>query len=105
MKFAKRRNGRVTLGAHVLGSLTIGMAASAIPAMAAEQAQVVDKKVEHIEVNGEYLGYNTRKVQSGKFTEDLLNTAKTVTVINQDLIKDIGAHSFTDALQIGRAHV
>jgi len=80
MKFAKRRNGRVTLGAHVLGSLTIGMAASAIPTMAAEQAQVVDKKVEHIEVNGEYLGYNTRKVQSGKFTEDLLNTAKTVTV-------------------------
>lgn len=40
MKFAKRRNGRVTLGAHVLGSLTIGMAASAIPAMAAEQAQI-----------------------------------------------------------------
>lgn len=45
MKFAKRRNGRVTLGAHVLGSLTIGMAVSAIPAMAAEQAQVADKKV------------------------------------------------------------
>lgn len=99
MKFAKRRNGRVTLGAHVLGSLTIGMAVSAIPAMAAEQAQVADKKVEHIEVNGEYLGYNTRKVQSGKFTEDLLNTAKTVTVINQDLIKDMGAQSFTDALR------
>lgn len=45
MKFAKRRNGRVTLGVHVLGSLTIGMAVSAIPAMAAEQAQVADKKL------------------------------------------------------------
>lgn len=100
MKFAKRRNGRVILGAHVLGSLTIGMAVSAAPAMATEsQSQTVDKKVEHIEVNGEYLGYNSRKVQSGKFTEDLLNTAKTVTVINQDLIKDMGAQSFTDALR------
>ncbi|MGI2207600.1 TonB-dependent receptor [Shewanella baltica] len=99
MKFAKRRNGRVALGAHVLGSLTIGMAISAIPAIAAEQAQVAGKKVEHIEVNGEYLGYNTRKVQSGKFTDDLLNSAKTVTVINQDLIKDMGAQSFTDALR------
>ncbi|WP_413494110.1 TonB-dependent receptor [Shewanella baltica] len=99
MKFAKRRNGRVALGAHVLGSLTIGMAVSATPAIAAEQAQVAGKKVEHIEVNGEYLGYNTRKVQSGKFTDDLLNSAKTVTVINQDLIKDMGAQSFTDALR------
>ncbi|ACK45259.1 TonB-dependent siderophore receptor [Shewanella baltica OS223] len=99
MKFAKRRNGRVALGAHVLGSLTIGMAISATPAIAAEQAQVAGKKVEHIEVNGEYLGYNTRKVQSGKFTDDLLNSAKTVTVINQDLIKDMGAQSFTDALR------
>ncbi|BFL82322.1 TonB-dependent siderophore receptor [Shewanella baltica] len=99
MKFAKRRNGRVALGAHVLGSLTIGMAVSVTPAIAAEQAQVAGKKVEHIEVNGEYLGYNTRKVQSGKFTDDLLNSAKTVTVINQDLIKDMGAQSFTDALR------
>lgn len=99
MKFAKRRNSRVALGAHVLGSLTIGMAVSATPAIAAEQAQVAGKKVEHIEVNGEYLGYNTRKVQSGKFTDDLLNSAKTVTVINQDLIKDMGAQSFTDALR------
>ncbi|MEN8616943.1 TonB-dependent receptor [Shewanella baltica] len=99
MKFAKRRNGRVALGAHVLGSLTIGMAVSATSAIAAEQAQVAGKKVEHIEVNGEYLGYNTRKVQSGKFTDDLLNSAKTVTVINQDLIKDMGAQSFTDALR------
>ncbi|MGI2215644.1 TonB-dependent receptor [Shewanella baltica] len=99
MKFAKRRNGRVALGAHVLGSLTIGMAVSATPAIAAEHAQVAGKKVEHIEVNGEYLGYNTRKVQSGKFTDDLLNSAKTVTVINQDLIKDMGAQSFTDALR------
>lgn len=99
MKFAKRRNGRVALGAHVLGSLTIGMAISATPAIAADQAQVAGKKVEHIEVNGEYLGYNTRKVQSGKFTDDLLNSAKTVTVINQDLIKDMGAQSFTDALR------
>ncbi|OUS51400.1 TonB-dependent siderophore receptor [Shewanella sp. SACH] len=99
MKFAKRRNGRVALGAHVLGSLTIGMAVSATPAIATEQAQVAGKKVEHIEVNGEYLGYNTRKVQSGKFTDDLLNSAKTVTVINQDLIKDMGAQSFTDALR------
>lgn len=99
MKFAKRRNGRVALGAHVLGSLTIGMAISATHAIAAEQAQVAGKKVEHIEVNGEYLGYNTRKVQSGKFTDDLLNSAKTVTVINQDLIKDMGAQSFTDALR------
>ncbi|MGI2192919.1 TonB-dependent receptor [Shewanella baltica] len=99
MKFAKRRNGRVALGAHVLGSLTIGMAVSATPAIAAEQAQVAGKKVEHIEVNGEYLGNNTRKVQSGKFTDDLLNSAKTVTVINQDLIKDMGAQSFTDALR------
>ncbi|MCS6192124.1 TonB-dependent receptor [Shewanella baltica] len=99
MKFAKRRNGRVALGAHVLGSLTIGMAVSATPAIAAEQAQVAGKKVEHIEVNGEYLGYNTRKVQSSKFTDDLLNSAKTVTVINQDLIKDMGAQSFTDALR------
>ncbi|MCS6120530.1 TonB-dependent siderophore receptor [Shewanella baltica] len=99
MKFAKCRNGRVALGAHVLGSLTIGMAISATPAIAAEQAQVAGKKVEHIEVNGEYLGYNTRKVQSGKFTDDLLNSAKTVTVINQDLIKDMGAQSFTDALR------
>lgn len=99
MKFAKCRNGRVAFGAHVLGSLTIGMAISATPAIAAEQAQVAGKKVEHIEVNGEYLGYNTRKVQSGKFTDDLLNSAKTVTVINQDLIKDMGAQSFTDALR------
>ncbi|MGR3970659.1 TonB-dependent receptor [Shewanella sp. 1180_01] len=99
MKFAKRRNARVALGAHVLGSLTIGMVISATPAIAAEQAQVAGKKVEHIEVNGEYLGYNTRKVQSGKFTDDLLNSAKTVTVINQDLIKDMGAQSFTDALR------
>ncbi|MCS6153633.1 TonB-dependent siderophore receptor [Shewanella baltica] len=99
MKFTKRRNGRVALGAHVLGSLTIGLAVSATPAIAAEQAQVAGKKVEHIEVNGEYLGYNTRKVQSGKFTDDLLNSAKTVTVINQDLIKDMGAQSFTDALR------
>ena len=45
MKFAKRRNGRVALGAHVLGSLTIGMAVSATPAIAAEQAQVAGKTV------------------------------------------------------------
>ncbi|SIR32037.1 catecholate siderophore receptor [Shewanella morhuae] len=100
MKMAQRRNGRVRLGAHMLGSLTLGMAVSAASAMAADQpTPKTDKKVEHIEVNGEYLGYNTRKVQSGKFTEDLLNSAKTITVINQDLIKDMGAQTFTDALR------
>ncbi|MCH1929413.1 TonB-dependent siderophore receptor [Shewanella sp. A25] len=100
MKLVKRRNSRVKLGSKVLGSLSLGMAVYATPSMATEeQASVADKKLEHIEVNGEYLGYNSRKVQSGKFTEDLLNTAKTVTVINQDLMKDMGAQSFTDALR------
>ncbi|QYJ79387.1 TonB-dependent receptor [Shewanella acanthi] len=100
MKLVKRRNSRIKLGSQVLGSLSLGMAVYAMPSMATEeQASVADKKLEHIEVNGEYLGYNSRKIQSGKFTEDLLNTAKTVSVINQDLMKDMGAQSFTDALR------
>lgn len=120
MTTAQRRNGRIRLGTQVLGSLTLGMAISALPVLAAEQSQVQtephhsedkskelhkshrhqgDKKLEHIEVNGDYQGYNTRRVQSGKFTEDLLNSAKTVTVINQDLMKDMGAESFSDALR------
>lgn len=101
MKIARRHNARVRLGTQVLGSLTLGMAVS-VAAMAAEKSAAEteqDKKLEHIEVHGEHTGYNTRKVQSGKFTEDLLNSAKTVTVINQDLIKDMGAQTFTDALR------
>ncbi|KFZ36646.1 TonB-dependent receptor [Shewanella mangrovi] len=114
MKTKKCRHGRVRLSATVLGSLTLGMAVT--PAMAAEQPTAEhkqhakdhhpdkrhhhdDKRLEHIEINGEYSGYNNRRVQSGKFTEDLLNSAKSVTVINQDLIKDMGAQSFTDALR------
>lgn len=101
MKIARRHNARVRLGTQVLGSLTLGMAVS-VTAMAADKTAAEteqDKKLEHIEVHGEHTGYNTRKVQSGKFTEDLLNSAKTVTVINQDLIKDMGAQTFTDALR------
>lgn len=101
MKIARRHNARVRLGTQVLGSLTLGMAVS-VTAMAADKTAAKteqDKKLEHIEVHGEHTGYNTRKVQSGKFTEDLLNSAKTVTVINQDLIKDMGAQTFTDALR------
>ncbi|MCS4559069.1 TonB-dependent receptor plug domain-containing protein, partial [Shewanella sp. C32] len=54
---------------------------------------------EHIVVNVDYQVYNNRRVQSGIFTEVLLYSAKTVTVINQDLIKVMGAQSFTDALR------
>ncbi|MCL1075663.1 TonB-dependent receptor [Shewanella dokdonensis] len=120
MKIAPRRHRRIRLGSQVLGSLTLGMAISALPVCATEQPPAAnesqhhedkanehhkpqqphhDKKLEHIEVNGDYQGYNTRRVQSGKFTEDLLNSAKTVTVINQDLMKDMGAESFSDALR------
>lgn len=110
MNNKKNRHSRVHLSATVLGSLTLGMAVGATPAMADEAAahkhqrhgehqRHGDKNLEHIEVNGEYQGYNNRRVQSGKFTEDLLNSAKTVTVINQDLIKDMGALNFTDALR------
>nr|MCH1932168.1 TonB-dependent receptor plug domain-containing protein [Shewanella shenzhenensis] len=99
----KKHRQRVRFGATVLGSLTLGMAVGASPALADDAAQPKQqsqqKKLEHIEVNGDYQGYNNRRVQSGKFTEDLLNSAKTVTVINQDLIKDMGAQSFTDALR------
>ncbi|QSX33537.1 TonB-dependent siderophore receptor [Shewanella avicenniae] len=119
MKTKKLRQGRVRLSATVLGSLTLGMAVA--PVMADEQATAQQeqhtkghhhkgekdekhqdhhaKRIEHIEISGEYSGYNNRRVQSGKFTDDLLNSAKTVTVINQDLIKDMGAQSFTDALR------
>ncbi|WP_417763434.1 TonB-dependent receptor [Shewanella sp.] len=103
MMNTKKHRQRVRLGATVLGSLTLGMAVGASPALAddaaQQQQQKQQKKLEHIEVNGEYQGYNNRRVQSGKFTDDLLNSAKTVTVINQDLIKDMGAQSFTDALR------
>ncbi|MFQ6372067.1 TonB-dependent receptor [Shewanella sp. YIC-542] len=115
MKITHRRQGRVRIGAQVLGSLTLGMTISTSPLFAATPETVPDKtlespahavkkdkkdkKVEHMVVNGDYQGYNNHRVQSGKFTDDLLNSAKTITVINQELLKDMGADSFSDALR------
>lgn len=92
----KFKSSKVQLPAQSLVSIALGMAVVATPALADDAK---DKGVEHIEIKGQHDGYNINKVQSSKFTESLTDTAKSVTVIGENLIKDMGAMTFSDTLR------
>lgn len=91
----KSCNNKLQFNSRSLASIALGMSVVAAPAMANEAT----KPVEHIEVKGQQDGYNINRVQSSKFTESLSDTAKSVTVIGSDLIKDMGALTFSDTLR------
>lgn len=65
----------------------------------AQNADTEVKELPSIQVQGESENYQTKKVQSHKFTAPLLDTPRTVTVIPEEVIVDRGATSLQDVLR------
>jgi len=107
MSFVKSRKHPSSrhLGAPALtvASLVTGLAL-APPAMgtdaAADAAQIAHAKhLSGITVEGTVVPYKVDQAASPKFTQPLLDTPQTITIIGSDLIRDQGAATLTDALR------
>ncbi|KRE88400.1 catecholate siderophore receptor Fiu [Frateuria sp. Soil773] len=107
MAFIKSRkhavNRRQSLGAATAATLLTSFAL-AHPALAADTgttAQVSDtKNLPGVKVEANRgADYHVDKVSSPKFTQPLLDTPQTISVISKDLIQDQGATTLTEALR------
>jgi len=69
--------------------------------VAAQQAQEIEAlpEVSVVESAIQDTGYKVEKASSSKFTAPLIDTPKSVTVINETVLKDTGSTSFQDALR------
>ncbi len=103
-------SGAVTAGQGTIGQATMGQGAAsqaeaAAPVTVAQAGEPTDTYI----VTGHQVGenpfadpaapYKIDRSASGKLTEPLLNTPKSVTVIPKELIDDTGATSFKDVMR------
>ncbi|HEY8354404.1 MAG TPA: TonB-dependent siderophore receptor [Methylophilaceae bacterium] len=91
-KFAKKRIAALVTLAFVPAQAWAEDAAVAQEIEALPEVNVVDSAIRDT-------GYMVERASSGKFTAPLIDTPKSVTVINEKVIKDTGATSFQDALR------
>lgn len=107
MSFVKSRKHPLArhLGAPALSvaSLVTSLAL-APPAMAADAAADVAqtahaKRLTGVTVEGTVVPYKVDQAASPKFTQPLLDTPQTITIISNELIRDQGATTLTDALR------
>ena len=82
---------------HQRAPQLLAVAATALPFAVHAADQVVELPT--IEVKAEQEGYKVDKVASAKFTQPLVDTTQTVSVINKEIIKEQGAASLTEALR------
>ncbi len=89
--------------ATLLGSLALAWPARAADAamVTANEAQAADAKtLPGVHVNGRASpGYRIDELSSPKFTQPLLDTTQTISIISKELIRQQGATTLTDALR------
>jgi catecholate siderophore receptor len=77
-------------------ALTLAMLSTLMPAAHAAPDDAIDQSVPTVQVTG---ANRAQVVLNDKFTAPLLDTPKSVTVVNADVISQTGAVSLTDALR------
>ena len=107
----RRAAGALSTGALVAGTLAAAAAApvSAQEAPAETPEQVAQRSIENITIWGRRDAANpyadpaapfkVDRSASGKFTEDLVDTPKTVTVVPKEVIEALGATSFREVMR------
>lgn len=78
-------------------SAAVAMAFMAIPGVVF--AQQADTTLPEVKVTGQTETYKAEKPSSPKFTQPLVDTPQTITVIKKELLQDQGATTLTEALR------
>lgn len=91
------------IGRRLNCSAAVAAAFIALPAYAqqadADQATKTSGTLPQITVQGAVETYKAEKVSSPKFTQPLVDTPQTITVIKKELLQDQGATTLTEALR------
>ena len=83
------------VGRRLNCSAAVAMAVMAMPAL----AQQADTTLPEVQVTGQVESYKAENVASPKFTQPLVNTTQTISVIKKEVIQDQGATTLTEALR------
>lgn len=80
-------------------SAAVALAIMAIPVATFAQQTPADTTLPAVNVSGQVESYKAEKASSAKFTQPLVDTPQTITVIKKELLQDQGATTLTEALR------
>lgn len=80
-------------------SAAVALAIMAIPGATFAQQSPADTTLPAVNVSGQAETYKAEKASSAKFTQPLVDTPQTITVIKKELLQDQGATTLTEALR------
>jgi catecholate siderophore receptor len=98
-----RKHAQTRFNQHMsaaLAAMLLPVAAHAVEATAAPDAAEKTKTLQEVQVNGSRENdFKAERASSAKYTEKLVDTAQTLTVIKKELIEQQGATNLTEALR------